>query len=112
MSSVRKPNKAAESVPCARRRTSVWLAATGAAVVLAVGGWWLGREKVRADERSEALAAGYDQLPDAGERLTACLARDPNDVVVLETLVVWSLRGGAVRPVRAVPRPPVRTQTD
>ncbi len=66
--------------------------ASGAVVVLAIGGWFA-RERARAADRLEALAAGYEQHPDAGERLTACLARDPNDVRVLETLVVWSLRG-------------------
>jgi tetratricopeptide (TPR) repeat protein len=73
----------------------VWVAAAGAVVVLAVGGWLLARERARAADRSASLAAAHDQRPDAGEKLTACLARDPDDVEVLETLVVWSLRGGA-----------------
>jgi tetratricopeptide (TPR) repeat protein len=82
--------------PAARRGRWVWVAAAGAVVVLAVGGWPLVRERARAAaDRSAALAAAHDQRPDAGERLTACLARDPDDTEVLETLVVWSLRGGA-----------------
>jgi tetratricopeptide (TPR) repeat protein len=62
--------------------------------VLAVGGWIIARERVRAAERTAALAAGHDQQPDAGEKLSACLARDPNDIEVVETFVVWSLRAG------------------
>jgi tetratricopeptide (TPR) repeat protein len=64
-------------------------------VVLAIGGWLLARDRARAADRAIALAAARDQSPNAGERLTACLARDPDDVQVLETLVVWSLRGEA-----------------
>src|SRR6516165_1455271 len=64
--------------PAARRGRWVWVAAAGAVVVLAVGGWPLVRERARAAaDRSAALAAAHDQRPDAGERLTACLARDP-----------------------------------
>lgn len=102
MRRVRKPDKQVPptpiplpSPPAPRRRRWLWVAAAGAVVVLVVGGWWFVREQARADDRREALAAGYDQRPDAGELLTACLARDPNDVQVLETLVVWSLRGRA-----------------
>jgi predicted Zn-dependent protease len=40
------------------------------------------------------MAAAYDQRPDAGDRLMACLAHDPDDVQLLETLLVWSLRAG------------------
>jgi len=64
-------------------------------VVLAIGGWLLARDRARAADRAMALAAACDLSPNAGERLMACLARDPDDVQVLETLVVWSLRGGA-----------------
>jgi predicted Zn-dependent protease len=75
----------------ARRGRWVWL--SGAVVVLALGGWLVARERAREAERAAALAAGYNQSPEAGERLRACLARDPDDIEVLETLVVWSLRG-------------------
>jgi tetratricopeptide (TPR) repeat protein len=73
----------------------VWVAAAGAVVGFAVGGWLIAREQARAADRTAALDAGHDQLPDAGERLTACLARNPDDIEVLETLVVWSLQRGA-----------------
>src|SRR5437870_1168603 len=79
--------------PATRRRRWVWVA--GAVVVLAVGAWLFAREWARAADRSAALAAAYEQRPDADARLTACLARDPNDVEVVEALVVWLLRGGA-----------------
>lgn len=91
----RPPDKPVPPPPPAPRRR--WLRVAGAAAVVAVGisGWWFAAERGRTDDRREALAAGYDQRPDAGERLAACLARNPNDVEVVETLVVWSLRGGA-----------------
>ncbi len=81
--------------PAVRRGRRVWVAGAGVVVVLAVGGWLFARDRAQAADRATALAAAYDQHPDAGERLMACLARDPDDVLVLETLVVWSMRGGA-----------------
>ena len=73
----------------------MWVAGMAVVVALAVGGWLLARDRAHAADRAAALAAAYDQRPDAHERLVACLARDPDDVLVLETLVVWSLRDGA-----------------
>ena len=95
MRHVRQSNKPiTPPTPATRRRRWVWVAGAGAVVVLAVGAWLYARERPRAADRTAALAAAADQGPDAGEQLKACLARDPNDVEVVETLVVWSLRSG------------------
>lgn len=82
--------------PPAARRWWGPAAGAGAVVVmaLALGGWWVARERGRAADRAAALDAAAGQRADAGERLAAYLARDPDDVEVLETLVVWSLKRG------------------
>ena len=93
----RPPDKSIAPRP-ASASNGRWVGVVGAGAivvaVLAIVWWLLDRNRAQAADRAAALAAAHDQSPNAGERLRAYLARDPDDVEVLETLVVVSLRGG------------------
>lgn len=94
MNPARPTRQPATNPPRAARPRWAWGACAVAVAGLALGGWYLSRERARAAERNEILSAARFQNPDAGARLAARLARDPDDAELTEALVVWSMRAG------------------